>query len=229
MDLAVTPTPALIRRQIEDRLRTAILDGRFQPGDRLIERDLCERLNVSRTSLREALRQLESEGLIVLVPFRGPVVAGLTLEDARHIYQVREMLEGFACGAFATLASDDQRARLEDAYAEYVTAVGDGRLDALLDIKERFYAVLLEGCGNPIVRDMFRQINNRVRWLRGTSLSAPARPAVTRTELRKVLDAIAVRDGALARATGEEHVRSAAKVALALMARRDSPNHRESG
>src|SRR5690349_13762377 len=91
---------ATLRLQVEEKLRNAIAAGRFKPGERLVERDLCARLDVSRALIREALRQLEAEGLIVAVPHRGPVVASITVEEARQIYAVRALLEGFAGRGF---------------------------------------------------------------------------------------------------------------------------------
>ena len=73
-----------LRQQVLEALRNAILDFQFKPGDRLVERELCEMTGVSRTSVREALRHLESEGLVENVPNKGPTVATLTVEDARH-------------------------------------------------------------------------------------------------------------------------------------------------
>jgi DNA-binding GntR family transcriptional regulator len=77
-NMHISPSSASLRRAIEMRLRTAIVEGRFKPGDRLIEREMCQLLGVSRASLREALRQLEAEELVTIVPHRGPVVSELT-------------------------------------------------------------------------------------------------------------------------------------------------------
>ncbi|GAC1594862.1 MAG: hypothetical protein NVS3B28_25840 [Candidatus Velthaea sp.] len=79
----MTSVAAPLRQQLTDVLRAAIADGQFKPGDRLIERDLCERTGVSRTSIREAFRALEAEGLIESIPNRGPVVARITRAPAR--------------------------------------------------------------------------------------------------------------------------------------------------
>jgi GntR family transcriptional regulator, trigonelline degradation regulator len=85
---------APVREQVLETLRTEIIEGRFAPGRRLTERELTEMLGVSRTVLRESLRQLESEGLISLIPNKGPVVRALTVEEARELYRIRETLEG---------------------------------------------------------------------------------------------------------------------------------------
>ncbi len=89
--LHVTPIAAPVRAQVVANLRSAILSGRFAPGERLIEALLCEMLQVSRTSLREALRQLEAERLITIKPFKGPAVAIMTVDDAKQIYEARAL------------------------------------------------------------------------------------------------------------------------------------------
>src|SRR5215813_3992360 len=121
MQIAVLAAP--LRREIENRLRAAIVGGRFKPGERLIERELCEMLGVSRPSLREALRQLEAEELVTILPNRGPIVAALTVVEAEQLYDVRAMLEGLAARRFAETASDADIAALRqalDAFADVV-------------------------------------------------------------------------------------------------------------
>ena len=92
----VARVAAPLRQSVIASLRSAIAAGRFKAGDRLTERDVCEMTGVSRTLVREAFRQLESEGLITVVPNRGPVVSRVTPEQAEGIYQVRRVLEGLA-------------------------------------------------------------------------------------------------------------------------------------
>ena len=87
-------TSMTLRERAADVIRQAIIDHRLPPGTHLKERELCEMLGVSRTSVREALRHLETEQLISTVPHRGPVVVSLTADDARQLYQVRAVLEG---------------------------------------------------------------------------------------------------------------------------------------
>ena len=90
----VNHNPITLREIVLEKLRGAILNFQLMPGDRLVERDLCERLGVSRTSVREALRHLESEGLVEFADAKGPRVAIITLADACDIYELRCVLEG---------------------------------------------------------------------------------------------------------------------------------------
>ena len=90
------PVPSPLRQQVTDNLRAAIANCEFEPGGRLTERELCETLNVSRSTIRESLRQLESEGLVRIIPNKGPMIADLSATEARDIYEIREQLESYA-------------------------------------------------------------------------------------------------------------------------------------
>lgn len=215
--LSISPALAPVRRQVEHRLRDAIHSGVLKPGEKLIERDLCSRLGVSRTSLREALRQLEAEGLINLVPYRGPEVAYLSLKEAQDIYQVRELLEGFAGQQFAKLANDAEREALETCFDETREAIRAKEYDRLIELKESFYRTLLNGARNDVARETLSRLNGRVRRLRTISLSASDRPLSTLAELEVVMAAIRNRNPEAARIACAHHVRQAAQAALALL------------
>src|ERR1044072_1826069 len=113
LSMRVARVAAPVRQQVAEVLRAAITSGRFAQGQRLVEKDLCELTGVSRASAREALRHLESEGLIETLPNRGPLVSRLSPRDAASIYQVRGALEALAAQLFAVQASDAQIGELE--------------------------------------------------------------------------------------------------------------------
>ena len=106
VDLKVTPQTVLF--QTTSKLREAIVRGQFPPGERLVETTLAEMMGVSRTTLREALRRLETERLVHNAPNRGPSVATISAQDAAEIYHVRKLLEGEAAALFAAVATDEQ-------------------------------------------------------------------------------------------------------------------------
>src|SRR6201990_3769754 len=114
--LRITDAPALLRDQALERLRAAIISGHLPPGTRLIERELCEQMGVSRTSIREVLRGLEPEHLITVEPRRGPIVARLTREQIAEIYDVRTMLESAVIRIFTQKASDEEMTQLRALY-----------------------------------------------------------------------------------------------------------------
>lgn len=124
--------------------------------------------------LREALQHLQAEGLIRIIPHKGPLVATIDLDEARAIYEVRRSLEGLAGEGFARHASNEQVARLRAALQYLHTPAASADTAALLAAKNAFYAVLLEGCGNQVVGQILTQLNNRVTLLRRLSLTRPA-------------------------------------------------------
>lgn len=223
--LRVTSLPTL-RHQIVDRMREAIETGQFPPGSRLIERDLCERMGVSRTSIREALRELEVAGLITTQPNKGPIVSIVTPEMAKSIYEVRTVLEGLAARLFARRASSAEMAalkvsvdRLADVYGNY-TALG------FLNAKSEFYRILLEGAGNPVVSDMLRAIHTRVSQLRATSLSNPSRAQESLAEIREFVAALEARNEEAAWHTCVRHIQNASDAALKML---DAANRLQAG
>ncbi|NWG24292.1 MAG: GntR family transcriptional regulator [Pseudorhodoplanes sp.] len=216
-DFRVHKVAAPLRHSVTESIRYAIALGRFKAGDRLPERALCEMTGVSRTLVREALRQLESEGLIRVLPHRGPVVAELTAEQAEGIYQVRVELEGLACKLFAEQASDAQRAALIRAFDNLKASFDDPNPLSRLDAKNRFYDCLIDGSGNEALGISLRMLNARIMLLRATSLRAPGRSDESIAELAELMDALMQRDGKRARKAAISHVRNAARVAIALL------------
>ena len=208
---------APLRQSVTESIRYAIALGHFNGGDRLPERSLCEMTGVSRTLVREALRQLESEGLIEVIPNRGPVVTRLSPAQAEGVYQVRIELEGLACQLFAERASEAQRQALHDAFKKLKKSLTDSEPLARLRAKNQFYECLMDGAGNQALGDSLRMLNARVMLLRATSLRAPGRTTASLAELAAMMQALDARNGKRARKLAEHHVRNAAKAAIALM------------
>ena len=214
---------APLRQQVLDGLRQAIIDGRLAPGARLIERELTGMMRVSRTVIREALRQLESEGLIAIIPNKGPVVRALTLAEAKDLYHIRAVLEGLAARLFTEHADDAQVKRIARVLEVVVKAYAGGDAQQVLETKNRFYDVLFEGAGSETLSSMLGTLHARIwRW-RALGLSHPERSAQRSREsvrnLRAILAAIRKRDAAAAeRVTREEANRAAAEVMRLLKA-----------
>jgi DNA-binding GntR family transcriptional regulator len=210
-----TATP--LRRQAEESLRKAILSGRYDAGERLKERQLMESLGVSRTLLREALRQIEAEGLVTLVPNRGPVVSVLSYEDAEEIYEVRGTLESQACIGFVLRASSNHVSQLQAVFAKLKPAAEAGDVNRTLELSGDFYDVILEGAGNKILSSMLKLLHNRIVLLRRTSMSEAGRLPETLDELTQMFNALCARDESAASKASIHHVRQASRAALRVM------------
>jgi DNA-binding GntR family transcriptional regulator len=213
--MRVAPVAAPVRSQVVETLRTAITSGRFAPGQRLVEKDLCDLLGVSRPSVREALRELESEGLINTIPNRGPLVSMLSARDAASIYQVRGVLEGLAAKLFAEKATPEQIQELSDSVDRLADAYGTLDVELILVAKRAFYDVLLGGSQNVVIPSMLRTMNARITQLRRVSLSSAKRLPGSMREIRAVLKAIKNRDPEAAFQASLRHIEQASKVAIA--------------
>lgn len=181
----VNRNPVTLREIVLDKLRSAIMNFQLMPGDRLVERDLCDRLGVSRTSVREALRHLESEGLVEFADAKGPRVAIITLADAVDIYELRCVLEGLIVQLFTLRAKAKDIKALEKALDENRKALKDGELQQVIDSVQGFYDVLLEGSGNHVAATQLRQLQARISYLRATSVSRKTGAAPVTTRWRK--------------------------------------------
>jgi DNA-binding GntR family transcriptional regulator len=211
-----------VRRQLEDALRKAIIEGHFPPGHHLSDRVLQDTYNVSRTVVREAVRQLEAEGLVETQAYRGSFVREVTVEEARQIYDVRCVLEAFAASGFAKNATEEQIDRLEAALDKMREHIPNPDSRKLIQLKQEFYAILLEGCGNHYVSKMLNTLLNQNTQLRRTSLSAPNRLSATVVELETLISAIRQRDGDAAWAATVLHVRNAANIAIRILSRSEN-------
>jgi DNA-binding GntR family transcriptional regulator len=209
--------PETLRHQVENVLRQAIVSGRYAPGARLIERELCETLGVSRTSVREALRRLEAEKLVRNVPHKGPVVAVMSKAEARELYALRGLLEGFAAHEFARLASDAALASFSAAALELRDAALARRKEGVLGAKAALYDVLLDNCGNALVKEILHSLYSRINLLRTTSLMHPARLEHSLSEIGELDRALQRRDAQDAQRIAQLHVANAEQAAMRML------------
>jgi DNA-binding GntR family transcriptional regulator len=212
--LQVARSNETLRTRVQDLIRASILDGYFEPGEKLIERELCEMTGVSRTILREALAHLEASGLIESHPHRGVTVAVVSVDTVREIYEVRAALEALAARCCAERATDRHVAALKDAARRLSAALKEADLTAIRIAKTDFYDVLFEGAGNRELKRVLDGMLDRISNLRGYSMSQPGRREACLREIREMTEAIASRDGTRAERASRAHVAAAEKAVL---------------
>lgn len=205
---------APIREQTLQYLKSAIVDGKFKPGRRLYERELSESIGVSRTTIREVLRHLESEGLVKVIPQKGPIVATVTIEEGKDIDEVREFLEGLACRLFAERGAANAMSALGQSMALLEKYVQDGDTDKQIAESNRFYEIIMEGCGNRVVYSLLSSLRARINFLRAITLLKPGRPLESIKELRRIYEALEKHDAAAAWEATTYHVSAAKEYAL---------------
>jgi GntR family transcriptional regulator, trigonelline degradation regulator len=204
---------APVREQVLDQLRDAIVHQRLEPGKRLVERELTEQTGVSRTTIREVLRELAAEGLVMTIPNKGTVVASVPLARAEELYEVRAVLESMAVRQFAANATDKDRAALRRALEGIEAKAGGPSSDALA-AKKAFYDALFAGARNQTIAEIVEGLQTRVSFLRATSMAQPGRPAETVEEVRAIVDALDAGDAERAAEASAFHVRQAARTVL---------------
>lgn len=216
---------APLRREVVDALRLSIVHGRLAPGSRLVERELIDMMGVSRTVIRESLRQLESEGLVDVVPNKGAVVRKLTQGEARDLYAIRAVLEGLAARMFVQKADQAQLDKLGEELEATITAYKKAPPERIIEIKTRFYEVLFQGAHSETLSSMIGALHGRIwRW-RALGLSHPRRSPGRSLEsidgLKALYAAIEKRDELLAEKIARDEVTKAAAEVMEILARED--------
>lgn len=212
--ISITDHAAPLRLRVVDALRSGITEGRYRPGERLTETVLCASYGVSRSVVREALRQLESEQLITLLPYRGPIVTLLQEHEIDSLYEVRLALEGLVGELFARRASDDGAAELIAHYESMHATYLHGDVSSRGIAKDRFYRLLLEGTGNLVLAENLRAIHSRIGIFRHAAYRNEERVALSWMNIGRIVQAAAHdRDPDHARQMCQEHIAGACELA----------------
>lgn len=200
------------------RLLDEIRDGLLLPGDRLRETELAQRLGVSRTPVREAIRQLEADGLVTHVPRHGATLRVLDYAEVMELYEMRAVLEGTAARLAARAASDvelDELSTLNEQLAE----IGTGREAARLNTI--FHATLLDAAKNRFLAKSMASLKKAMMILGPTMLSDGDRAKAADAEHRRLIEALKSRDGAGAEAAMRDHIEASQRLRIRSLRDRD--------
>jgi len=196
-------------------LQEEIVEGRISPGERLVERNLMERFKVSKTPVREALLKLKQDGLVEGGLYQGISVIRISREDAIEIYDLREVLEGFAArkAAEAGIEKDAEGLSFFLRLFEECIEKGDIRKYALFDLE--FHKFLGVMSGNKRLVKIIQRFFYQEKILLRTSLTLPSRgPKISLNEHREIIKAIIEKDASLAEMKAREHVRNTKEAVL---------------
>lgn len=214
--------PRSLREQIHERLRQAILSGELAPGAPVIEADLAARLGASRTPVREALRRLESEGLVEPRGLRGSVVRAVSADEIICIYEIRERLEGLAAQrASRTMGDDDYRA-LTELVRRMQASLADPI--AFEQADSAFHDYVIEHADGPRLRRMLTDLREEITTWRFLSLSNLERRKITIKEHRAIVAAMRAHDEDAVAAAMSLHIAHARDSVLARRAEQDARN-----
>lgn len=198
-----------LHSRVYNRIRNDILNGVYEPGESLVELKLSEELGVSRTPVREALRQLELEGLVQSVPNKGATVRGVTEQDIQDIYTIRMLIEGLAARWAAEKITPEELEELKEAVdleEFYTTKSNYGNL---LRFDTRFHDIIFEASKSKPLMYTLSTFHRYVQKARRVSMSSPERAAEVLQEHKAILQAIIDRDADRAEKLMTEHVRNA--------------------
>jgi DNA-binding GntR family transcriptional regulator len=216
--LKVERPKTTLRELALEKLRSAIFDARFQPGDRLVERTLCEELGVSRTVVREVLRHLETEGLVDTSPNQGPIVAVLDLKTATEIYEIRGLLEGEAAAACARLADALTLSELEALIDSIQLAFHDQDYRTVRALTTAFYERMFTAGHKHVAWEIVQSLTARINRLRAMTIASDDRGNQAVQEMRQILAAIRAQDATAAHDAAIAHVSRVAEIATKLLA-----------
>jgi len=214
--LRIDQPPQTLREIAVDRVRRAIVLGRFPSGERLVERTLCDQLGVSRSVVREVIRTLEAEGLVETVR-SGPIVARLDWRQAEQIYAIRRLLEADAAAACARHADDVVQDLLRAALAGLRDAFARGAFDELHAATAQFYGIIFKTAGHDIAWDIVQRLNGRISRLRGLTLASTDRRVSGPDRMAAICDAICSGDPEAAARAVRDHLTEAAAIAHRLL------------
>lgn len=199
-------------------MRDAIIEGHFKPGERLVERPLCDQLGVSRTVVRETIRYLEAEGLVQILPGRGPIVALMNWDDARQIYDIRKMLETSAARACAQNMTQERAQSLQAALRSLKNAFGSAETGSLFRATSQFYAEIFEGAGHHVAWEVVQRLNGRISRLRRMTLSCVERERSGQDHMQAICDAVTSGDADAAAQAVTCHLKDTSRIAEHLLA-----------
>ncbi len=198
-----------IQDQVVNAIRDMLLAGEIQPGALITESALSELFGVSRTPIREALKQLQVEGLVEIRPRVGTFASKRSLEEAQEISPIREVLEGLAARLFATHRDPELLAKLEQAVVGSEADVDEGRIDAYALKVYDFHDLILEGAASPQLTEVHRRVNNKMAYHRKVfrTLNQVDRPRHSVQEHREIFDHIRAGEPEAAEEAMRLHVR----------------------
>lgn len=187
-------------------IRENILSGKYAMDEELKEKTIGEELGVSRTPVREALRQLELEGLVTIIPNKGAYVVGISQKDIRDIYEIRSRLEGLCARWAAEHITKEQLDELEENIYLSDFHSAKGNFEQVVELDNKFHEILYNASGSKELRHVLLDFHHYVQRVRKITLAVPARAMGSNEEHRKIVEALKIHDADEAERLAHEHM-----------------------
>lgn len=212
-----------LHERVGARLRNLLVEGQIKPGAKLNERELCERLNISRTPLREAIKMLAAEGLVELLPHRGAVAVRLSEEDVAHTFEVMSHLEGLSGELAASRITDSELAEIKALHYEMLACYTRRDLSAYYRLNARIHVLINAAAKNPVLAKTYATVNARLQALRFRTNQDERKWKRAVQEHERMIDALSRRDSATLRNVLVEHLRHKQEVVAAQLTKEGKP------
>lgn len=200
-----------LRDIVFETIREAIVEGTLKAGERLMEVQLAEEMGVSRTPVREAIRKLELEGLVIMLPRKGAYVAGISTKEIAEVFEVRAALESLAAGLAAERITEEELEELNQFMVQVTVNAEKGDLQKVVQRDTEFHDLIYQASRNNRLVQIINKLREQIQRFRSTSLSYPGRIKETLEEHKKLMGAINERDIIQSRALAQEHIENAEK------------------
>lgn len=200
-----------LREIVFESIREAILDGRLKPGERVMEIQLAEKLGVSRTPVREAIRKLELEGLLIMEPRKGAYVADVSLKDVIDVLEVRSSLEGLAASLAATRASQEEIELLKEKAIQFKECIEKNDVQGMINKDTEFHEAILQAAKNKKLTSIIESLREQVQRFRVTYFTEYNMTTYLAREHQNVLDAIGDRNPEQASKYAQTHIENLEK------------------
>lgn len=195
-----------LRDVVFHTLRQAILKGELEPGERLMEIRLAKRLGVSRTPIREAIRKLELEGLVIMIPRKGAEVAGITEKNLRDVLEVRRSLEELAIELAVKRMDESGITRLEEARIGFREALNSNDMIRIAQADERFHDAIYAGTDNEKLIQLLNNLRDQMYRYRLEYIKDTGKRQIIMDEHENILNAVKTRDVELGKRAMREHI-----------------------
>lgn len=204
-----------LREVVAETLREAIVNGTLKPGERLMEIQLAEELGVSRTPVREAIRKLELEGFVVMIPRRGTYVADLSIKDINEVFEIRTALDVLAAGLAVERITEEELEQMERMLVEIGELIeNQADIEQIVEVDSQFHDVLYRASRNDRLVGIINNLREQFTRFRSISIQYPGRMKKSVEEHKELVEAIASRDTDRAQQIAREHMENSEQTLL---------------
>ena len=201
----------LLSQKVYRALKTEIIKGSLKPGTKLSEGKIAEQMGVSRTPVREAIRELAAEGFVKISPNQGVEISNISIEDIQEVLQIRSVLEGLAARLAATKITREKIKELESFNKNMEKFISKDDILNFIKESEKFHVLILDICGNNRLVQIRKNLDDQIHRYRSISLNVPRRPKYALGEHKKITEALKQGDLAKADELSKMHIENVLK------------------